>query len=155
MISILFVCYANLVRSPAFEACVKSLVAKCGASEKVYVDSCGIIESTSGQQASSRMVEIAARDGITIEHSAKVFQDSFFDQFSAIFAVDETIFKALFEKEACSKWRKKLYRTAHFSSDDKRDLANPLEGEKSYLATWNTIKEQSSAIFTHYISPQL
>lgn len=147
MLSLLFVCQVNLVRSPAFAAYVKHLVSKKGLCSKVYVDSAGVMAGP-GQESSSSMRRIAAQEGITIDHLSRPFDLSDFDRFSAIFAVDQSVFSSLYGL-ADSVQREKIYKTGQFLSSS--SVGNPLGFEGSYLATWEKIKEQSSAIFECYI----
>ncbi len=151
MLSLLFVCSANIVRSPAFEAYMRFLIDQKGFSDKVIVDSCGLLESTRGSSPSLTMAEIAKKEGVVIDHMAKPFIDAYFDQFDALFAVDRTVFDALFARAHGTKNEKKLYLTAQFSQTKSQEVDNPYGEGSSYLRAWQLIKEHSESIFNHYV----
>ena len=58
---ILFVCLGNICRSPSAEAVMKKLVQDAGLSDRIKVDSAGIIGYHEGEQADPRMRAHAAR----------------------------------------------------------------------------------------------
>ena len=61
--SVLFVCLGNICRSPSAEAVMKKLVADENLTDKIYIDSAGIINYHEGENADSRMRAHAIRRG--------------------------------------------------------------------------------------------
>lgn len=155
MLQVLFVCAANIVRSTAFEAYTRHLVTQLGEADRVHIDSCGIVTSTAGSAPSRTMCRLAEREGVIIEHIAKPFIDAYFDQFDVIFAVDRSIFKALFERASSESAKHKLHLTAEFSDDGKKHVANPYAETVSYEAVWELIKVHSKSIVTDYIQKKI
>jgi protein-tyrosine phosphatase len=94
-ISVLYICMANICRSPAFEGALKHLAAKRGVEGNLYVDSCGLGWSHLGEPPDRRMFESAGKKGVLIDHRAQQFQDSFFDEFDYVFAVNRDIVEQL------------------------------------------------------------
>ena len=155
MLQVLFVCAANIVRSTTFEAYTEYLLEQSGDADRVHIDSCGALTSTAGSPPSGTMCRLAEKEGVTIEHIAKPFIDAYFDQFDAIFAVDRSIFQALFERAPSESAKQKLHLTAEFSNDETKHVANPYAESVSYEAVWTLIKVHSRAIVEHYIQKKL
>lgn len=155
MLQVLFVCAANIVRSTSFEAYTRHLVSQLGEGGRVHIDSCGVLTSTAGSPPSGTMRQLAEKEGVVIEHIAKPFIEAYFDQFDVIFAVDRSIFKALFARAPDESAKQKLYLTAEFSDDDTKHVANPYAETVSYEAVWELIKTHSRAIVAHYIQKKL
>lgn len=85
---ILFVCLGNICRSPSAEAVMKKLVHDAGMSDRIKIDSAGIIGYHEGERADSRMRSHAARRGYVLDSiSRPVCTDDFFD-FDLIIGMD-------------------------------------------------------------------
>ena len=66
--SVLFVCLGNICRSPSAEAVMKKLVADENLTDKIYIDSAGIINYHEGENADSRMRAHAIRRGYNVSN---------------------------------------------------------------------------------------
>lgn len=106
MTSILFVCMANICRSPALQATLKHLAAK--RKLDLHVDSCGVGWVHLGERADPRSFEAAKKHGILIDHRTQQFQDHFFDDFDLILTVDLDIAEQLKLKSPKHKSKVKL-----------------------------------------------
>lgn len=85
---ILFVCLGNICRSPSAEAVMKKLVQDAGLSDRIKVDSAGIIGYHEGERADPRMRAHAARRGYKLDSiSRPVRTEDFFD-FDLIIGMD-------------------------------------------------------------------
>lgn len=93
MISVMFVCMANICRSPALMATLKHLAAI--RKMDLEVDSCGIGWVHLGERADPRSFEAAKKKGILIDHRAQQFQDHFFEAYDYILTVDQDIAEQL------------------------------------------------------------
>ena len=89
--SILFVCMANICRSPALAATLRHLAAQKGVSDRLKVDSCGIGWFHIGEHPDSRTFEAAKKRGILIDHRSQQFLESHLDEYDWILTVDSTI----------------------------------------------------------------
>lgn len=91
--NILFVCIANICRSPALMATMNHLAAK----KKVdlFADSCGIGWVHLGERPDRRSFEAAKKRGILIDHRSQQFQDHFFEAYDLILTVEEEITEQL------------------------------------------------------------
>lgn len=95
MKSVLFVCMANICRSPVLEAALRHLATQEGKADGLYVDSCGIGWFHLGEHPDPRAFEAAKKRGILVDHRAQQFQEHFFDLFDHILTVDPAISEQL------------------------------------------------------------
>lgn len=95
MISVLFVCMANICRSPALMAALRHEAARKNLSDHLFVDSCGLGWVHLGQHPDPRTFDSAKKRGILIDHRSQQFQDAFFDAYDYIFAVTEDVIEQL------------------------------------------------------------
>jgi protein-tyrosine phosphatase len=93
--SILFVCMANICRSPALAAALRHASVKKGVADRIKVDSCGIGWFHVGQHPDPRTFEAAKKRGIFIDHRSQQFREAFFDEFGLILAVEPAILDQL------------------------------------------------------------
>ena len=91
-ISVLFVWWGNICRSPAAEAIFISLLARTGLSDSFIVDSAGTGSWHIGKKADSRMRIAAARRDINILSKARQINSKDFDEFNYILAMDDSNF---------------------------------------------------------------
>ncbi len=109
---LLFVCVANICRSPALMATLNHLAAL----QKVplHADSCGIGWVHLGERPSQRMFEAAKKRGVLIDHRTEQFQDSFFESYDLILAVSPDIVEQL--KLRAGKYQSKIVLVTDYSS---------------------------------------
>lgn len=91
MTSILFVCMANICRSPALAATLRHLAAQKGVADRLKIESCGIGWFHVGQHPDPRTFEAAKKKGIFIDHRSHQFREAFLDEFDLILTVDSMI----------------------------------------------------------------
>jgi len=113
--SVLFVCMANICRSPALAACLKHLAAKQGLSDKLQIESCGIGWIRVGERADLRTFEAAKKQGILIDHRSQQFQDVFFEEFDLILAVNQDIIEQLKLRSHSPEHQSKILLATHYS----------------------------------------
>ena len=89
MTAVLFVCMGNICRSPAAEGVFKSLVSRAGRAAEFEIDSAGTIGYHSGEPADGRMRAAASQRGYSLESRARRLQQSDFDRFDLIVAMDD------------------------------------------------------------------
>jgi len=95
MIAVLFVCMANICRSPALEAALRHLAAQRNLGDQLHTDSCGIGWVHLGERPDPRSFEAAKKLGILIDHRTQQFQDHFFEVYDLILTVDQEIAEQL------------------------------------------------------------
>jgi len=88
--SILFVCKANICRSPTAEAVLRALLAERGGSAGVVVESAGTHEFRPGAQPHALAIEAARMRGYDLTGcTARQVRPSDFDRFDMILAMDK------------------------------------------------------------------
>jgi len=85
---ILFVCLGNIVRSPLAENMFRHLAEQAGLADRYEVDSAGTGGWHVGERPDRRMRQVAARHGFRYDGRARQFQQSDFDHFDLIIAMD-------------------------------------------------------------------
>jgi protein-tyrosine phosphatase len=106
MKSILFVCMANICRSPALMATFKHLAAQ--KKLDIHVDSCGVGWAHLGERPDPRTFEAAKKKGILIDHRSQQFEEAFFDAYDLILTVDSDISDQLKLRSPSHKHKIKL-----------------------------------------------
>ena len=86
---VLFVCLGNICRSPSAEAVMRKYVADAGLSERIDVDSAGIIGYHAGESADPRMRVHAARRGYQLDSISRPVRTSDFYDFDLIIGMDD------------------------------------------------------------------
>ena len=92
-ISVLFVCFGNICRSPAAEAIFINLLERNGLTDGFIVDSAGTGSWHIGKKADSRMRIAAERRDINILSRARKITSNDFYKFNYILAMDDSNFR--------------------------------------------------------------
>ena len=120
--SILFVCMGNICRSPAAEAIMKKNIEKKNLSDKIKVDSAGVIDYHSGEPADSRMIEHAKKRGYELDSIARQFDmTKDFDRFDYIVTMDNENFEDINSMDIMNKYEHKIFRIVDFCENCTRD----------------------------------
>ncbi|MFZ4574315.1 MAG: low molecular weight protein-tyrosine-phosphatase [Phycisphaerales bacterium] len=90
-VGVLFVCMGNICRSPLARVIFEKLVADHGLSSRFEIDSCGTSAWHVGNPADARSVQVAAKHGLDLTHSArKLDPDSDFERFHHLLGMDQS-----------------------------------------------------------------
>lgn len=129
---ILFVCLGNICRSPSAEAVMKKLVEDAGMSDRIIVDSAGIMGYHEGERADSRMRAHAARRGYRLDSiSRQVRTDDFFD-FDLIIGMDDRNVDDLKQKAPDLESVSKIHQMTEYSRNKLYDyVPDPYYGGAS------------------------
>ena len=126
MKSILFICAANICRSPALEATLRHLAVEAKCADQLHIDSCGVGWSHLGQHPDPRMFSVAQEHGILIDHRAQQFQEHFFQEFDHLFAVDEDVRQQIAYLAKKEKDKKKVEMASAYSINYKgKEIPDP------------------------------
>lgn len=123
MKSVLFVCMANICRSPVLEATLRHMAVQRG--KELYVDSCGVGWVHLGERPDPRSFAAASSKGIVVDHHAQQLQNHFFEVFDHIFAVDDTILEQLKLQAAPEHHAKIELATAYSKKYKGREIPDP------------------------------
>lgn len=89
--AVLFVCTANICRSPTAAAVLRHLLARQGAEHAFEIDSAGTHDYHVGKPPFARAIEVAQARGIEItEHRARRVTPGDFDRYDFILAMDRS-----------------------------------------------------------------
>ncbi len=128
MPAVLFVCLANICRSPA-GAGILSHLAK---DMPLTVDSCGVGNWYVGEKTDPRMQAAALRRGIVLPARAKLFQSDYFDQFDLILPVDHQVLYELYQKGPSPQQKTKIHLATVFSSSyHNEDIPDPFYSDEA------------------------
>ena len=95
-ISVLFVCMANICRSPTTEGIARHYLESEGIEGYFIVDSAGIHVSRSGCAPDPRAIQIAQENGVDLKGiKSRAFRDKNFEEFDYILSMDEENFQDL------------------------------------------------------------
>ena len=110
MIAILYVCHANMCRSPALQGFLQKWIDSHQKTSSYYVDSCGL---NPGQVLDDKTIESAKKKGVDLSHSPRPLELLDFSVFDYILAATEEIKDILISMSPAS--RNNMYLATHFS----------------------------------------
>ena len=93
--NLLFVCLGNICRSPMAEAIMQKLVDDAGLTDRIHLDSAGLIAYHQGEGADPRMKSHAYRHGYRITHISRPVTERDFDTFDLILSMDDSNYDRL------------------------------------------------------------
>jgi protein-tyrosine phosphatase len=98
MIKVLFVCTGNICRSPTAEGIFRKLVNNAGLSEKIYIESAGLLDYHEGDNADHRTQAHAKKRGYDLSEiiSRPIVRDDF-KNYDYLIAMDGSHLKAMIE----------------------------------------------------------
>lgn len=151
-ISVLFVCMANICRSPALEGALRHIAAQEKKTFELHVDSCGMGWFHLGQNPDRRVFEAAKKRGVLLDHKAQQFHESFFSEFDYIFAVDEDIVEQVkyHAKNDLEKSKVKL-ATEYSSKYLKKSIPDPYYMSSDGFEEMMDIVEDSARGIFHFL----
>ncbi|MGW0578252.1 low molecular weight protein-tyrosine-phosphatase [Streptomyces sp. NPDC002920] len=152
-----FVCTGNICRSPMAESVFRARVEEAGLEGRVEVDSAGTGDWHAGEGADPRTLSVLEENGYSLDHTARVFEPSWFARLDLVIALDSGHLKALRRlaptKEDARKVR--LLRSyahpstsaSHSPSDpaqDDLDVPDPYYGGRSGFTECLEMVEEAS-----------
>lgn len=147
MISILYVCHANMCRSPSLQGFLQKWINKHGKAAFYYVDSCGL---TPGLVIDRNTFEAAAKKGVYLSHTPRALEFSDFFTFDYILAATEEIRQILLFQGAAVKER--IYLATYFSElYPNMDLPDPYCSNGEGCDKLMEIIEESTFTFFNYL----
>ncbi|MDR3710339.1 MAG: low molecular weight phosphotyrosine protein phosphatase [Capsulimonadaceae bacterium] len=94
-IRILFVCRANICRSPLAEAIFTSRVAAAGLSEQIVTGSAGVALWHIGSPPHSRVLAMLSANGIEYAHTARLFGPADLSSWDYLLAMDNDVLRSI------------------------------------------------------------
>lgn len=142
-VSILFVCTANICRSPTAEGVMRTLVAKAGMESRVEVDSAGTHDYQIGMPPSEGARQAAERAGYELGPCfARRVGPADFDRFDLILAMDRSNLASLLAI-APTRTREKVGLLLDYAERNRgKDVADPYGGtERDFAAALELIED--------------
>lgn len=126
---VLFVCLANICRSPTAEAVFRELLRREGSGLAIEVDSAGTHGYHAGEAPDERAVAAAARRGIDMTMlRARVVETADFDRFDLVLAMDEQNYRQL-RRLAPASHRERVRLFLDYAPElGRRDVPDPYYG---------------------------
>lgn len=130
MTRICFVCLGNVCRSPVAESVFKHLVAEHSYLEEFIIDSAGIGGWNVGKSPDPRSQEVGLKHGVIIDGLARQFQQSDFQNFDLIVAMDRENREALLKMAQSPVDRAKIHllREYDLEAGNDSDVPDPYYG---------------------------
>jgi protein-tyrosine phosphatase len=151
MKSVLFVCLANICRSPAAEGVFRQMIAQDPALQDIHVESCGLGDWYVGHLPDERMRAAAKERGIILMSRAQSFQPHFFQHFDYILGVDYEVTHILhkYAKEPTEK--AKIHLITAFSATFKNEeIPDPFhQGDAAFELVLDMIEDSCQGLIEH------
>jgi protein-tyrosine phosphatase len=126
-VRVLFVCLGNICRSPTAEGAMRALVQEAGLQEGIELDSAGTGAWHVGGPPDARASAAALARGIELGGRARQVQESDFEDFDLLLAMDRSNLEDLLELAPDERSRAKVRLLREFdpASEDADDLDVP------------------------------
>ena len=147
---VLFVCMANICRSPAAEGILKHLVQN-DPSLSIEVESCGIGDWHVGAEPDFNIQEVSKVRGVTLNGIAKQFKAEYLDEFDYIMAADIEVLKVLYQYSATTEQKSKIHLMTAFSSLYKdEEVPDPYcQGGGAFEHVYDIIEDACQGLLKH------
>lgn len=142
MTSVLFVCLANICRSPAAEGVMRHLAEKHGRVD-IKIDSCGVGDWYVGALPDERITRAAQHRGIVLTGRAKQFIQDYLNHYDFILACDNEVLKVLHTYAKNTAQRAKIHLVTDFSEYYKgQEIPDPFySGEGAFDLVLDMIED--------------
>jgi protein-tyrosine phosphatase len=133
---ILFVCMANIVRSPAAESLCKHALAEQGLEDGYIIDSAGSTPGFAGQLPHPIMTRLAASIGVVNEGISRTLTRQDLEDFDLILVMDKNNFEDTIALARGKDLRDKIHYLREFDPDnpDNLDISDPIMGTAADFA---------------------
>lgn len=151
MVSVLFVCMANICRSPAAEGVFKHLIQQDPATLDMLVESCGIGNWSVGQLPDERMRYAASERGIILTSRAQQFVTTFYKKFDYIIAVDNEVLHLLLQHAEKPEHKSKILLISEYSrSYQGQEIKDPYyQGGAAFDDVLDMLEDCCRALLKH------
>lgn len=148
MTRVLFVCLGNICRSPLAEGVFRSLLENKGLDNQILVDSCGTSNYHIGEQPDPRTLKNARRNNIQLDHCARQFSTSDFENFDYIVVMDRSNLENVLKLDPQQKYRDKVMLLRDFDPVDRGgEVPDPYHGgEQGFQNVYDIVQRSSEGL---------
>lgn len=150
---ILFVCTANICRSPTAEAVFRKLVASSSLAGDVAIDSAGTHDFHVGSKPDARAIKHAALRGYELDHLvARQLSSNDFETFDYILAMDDANMRYM--KAMCpTRLSQKLELLLDYGSEmDMHEVPDPYQGKpRDFERALDLIEDACNGLYTYLL----
>ncbi|NEQ68772.1 MAG: low molecular weight phosphotyrosine protein phosphatase [Symploca sp. SIO2D2] len=126
---LLFVCLGNICRSPSAENIMNHLIEEAGLSDSIVCDSAGTSSYHIGSPPDRRMAAAAKNRGIILKGQARQFQQSDFEEFDLILAMDRDNYQDILFLDSQGKYQDRVKLICDFASHhQEQEVPDPYYG---------------------------
>jgi protein-tyrosine phosphatase len=156
MVRILFVCLANVCRSPMAEAIFKDIIRQNGLDKQVECDSAGTFDEEHSDFPLAQVNKVLMKHGIQSHHKARKLNPSDYQIYDYILAMDSLNLadvQELMPKNLETKPVMRLVRDFD-KHKDSNDVEDPYYGQEDDFEATYEILYKSLTAFMAYLIPQ-
>ena len=149
---ILFVCMANIVRSPMAENLFRHIISQRNIEHRFLVDSAGTAPGFSGRTPHPTMTRIAARSGVANTGISRTIESADLDRFDMILVMDSTNHADVSGMAVDDQQRERIYYLGEFHphADSSFDIDDPIMGTTAdFEDTYILIEECVIGLINH------
>ncbi len=148
---ILFICLGNICRSSTAEAVMREKLIEAGLSDRVMVDSAGLIDYHEGEPSDPRMRLHASQRGYTITHLSRPIRPRDFETFDMIIGMDDSNIRSLMRLAQNDKEKSKIHKMTEFCVQTKADtVPDPYYGgEPGFELVLDLLEDSCDGLLTY------
>jgi protein-tyrosine phosphatase len=153
MVHVLFVCLGNICRSPLAEGIFKKLVREAGLSSFVEADSAGTSRWHIDEPPDTRSMQIAAMNGIRLDHLGRQILKNDMDKFDYILAMDNDNLEEILRLQNPDQFHKaRVMLMRDFDNQQSgADIPDPYYGGQQGFQLVYDMLEESLSNFLDYL----
>ena len=129
MYRVMFVCFGNLVRSPAAKLIFNDAVTKSGEQDKYWADSAGTVGYYVGEDMDPRMRWALNQFGISGDHEIKRLNRKHLRENDLIACMNNSNRESVINLTQTNDQLKKVYLLGHFNSGGPHEIHDPYYDE--------------------------
>lgn len=144
----MFVCLGNICRSPLARALFEKHVNNSGLQDLFHIDSAGTSGNHVGENADSRTLENARKNGLSFSHSAKKFRIEHLETFDLIVVMDRSNERNVKSLSQDTQHNEKVHLMRKWDADaPEEDVPDPwYGGPEGFEAVFQILNRSTAAL---------
>jgi protein-tyrosine phosphatase len=147
-LKVMFVCLGNICRSPLARALFEKHVNNSGLQDLFHIDSAGTSGNHVGENADSRTLENARKNGLSFSHSAKKFRIEHLETFDLIVVMDRSNERNVKSLSHDTQHHEKVHLMRKWDADaPEEDVPDPwYGGPEGFEAVFQILNRSTAAL---------